>query len=155
MMAPRCVLLWGTHHCLLTELIHVQVTALVECGRLQPLAMPEEATGGGMSLRQVADGGLMSAELALMWRIMCTWLQVYPAAPCGYNAPFPCYRNQAAIPTQQSISIFMILHSGMVPGQEDNVARRAPAGWGPDRLHKNLTVPFPPGCGETTVWAGL
>ena len=109
MMAPRCVLLWGTHHCLLTELIHVQVTALVECGRLQPLAMPEEATGGGMSLRQVADGGLMSAEVALMWRIVCTWLQVYPAALCSYNVPFPCYFNQAAIPTQQSISTCMIL----------------------------------------------
>ena len=30
-----------------------------------------------MSLRQAASGGgLLSAELALMWRVLCTWLQV-------------------------------------------------------------------------------
>ena len=66
------------------------MVALVECGSLQPLAMSEEATGGGMSLRQVADGGLMSAQSALMWRIVCTWLQVYPATSLSSTAPFPC-----------------------------------------------------------------
>ena len=59
---------------------HVQVKALIECKRLQPLAMPDEAAGGGMSLRQVAGGALLSAEMALMWHIVCTWLQVCSAA---------------------------------------------------------------------------
>ena len=51
--------------------------ALIDCGRLQPLNLPTEALEGPMSLRQAASGGsLLSAELALMWRVLCTWLQV-------------------------------------------------------------------------------
>ena len=50
--------------------------ALIECQRLQPLALPDEGTEGPMSLRQAAAGGLLSAEVALMWCIVCTWLQV-------------------------------------------------------------------------------
>lgn len=51
--------------------------ALIECQRLQPLAPPEEEIGGPMSLRQAAGGGLLSAEVALMWCVVCTWLQVW------------------------------------------------------------------------------
>lgn len=68
------------HCCSMPTMTIVQVLALIECRRLQPLAMSDEATGGGMSLRQVSEGGLLSAEVALMWRIVCTWLQVCPAA---------------------------------------------------------------------------
>jgi hypothetical protein len=53
-----------------------QVRALIECQRLQPLALPEEGAEGPMSLRQAAAGGLLSAEVALMWCVVCTWLQV-------------------------------------------------------------------------------
>lgn len=67
-------------NCDVRTLPRVQVEALIECGRLQPLAMSDEAAGGGSSLRQVASGSLLSAEVALMWRIVCTWLQVCPAA---------------------------------------------------------------------------
>ncbi len=70
--------------------LDVQVKALIECKRLQPLAMPDEATGGGMSLRQVAGGALLSAEVALMWRVVCTWLQVGSAASCNPVQSIPC-----------------------------------------------------------------
>ena len=59
------------------SLLRAQVKALIDCGRLQPLNLPTEALVGPMSLRQAAiGGGLLSAELALMWRVLCTWLQV-------------------------------------------------------------------------------
>ena len=59
------------------SLLPAQVKALIDCGRLQPLNLPTEALEGPMSLRQAANGGgLLSAELALMWRVLCTWLQV-------------------------------------------------------------------------------
>jgi len=54
----------------------VQVNALIQCQRLQPLALPKEATEGDISLRKVEDGDLLSAEVSLMWRVVCTWLQV-------------------------------------------------------------------------------
>ena len=75
------------------------MVALVECGSLQPLAMSEEATGGGMSLRQVADGGLMSAQSALMWRIVCTWLQVYPAPLSAPLRLFPAVSSSKQLTT--------------------------------------------------------
>ena len=54
-----------------------RVKALIDCRRLQPLSLPTEAVEGPVSLRQATSGGgLLSAELALMWRVLCTWLQV-------------------------------------------------------------------------------
>jgi hypothetical protein len=58
----------------------LQVLALIHCGRLQPLAMGREAGEGNAGLRRDLGAGPMSAELALMWRVVCTWLQV--AASC-------------------------------------------------------------------------
>jgi len=54
----------------------VQVNALIQCQRLQPLALPKEATVADIGLRKVEDGDLLSAEVSLMWRVVCTWLQV-------------------------------------------------------------------------------
>ncbi|CAL8469060.1 g8601 [Coccomyxa elongata] len=49
--------------------------ALIECGRLQPAALTEEATEGDPGLRRAPGSGPMLDEVALMWRIFCTWLQ--------------------------------------------------------------------------------
>ncbi|EIE21059.1 hypothetical protein COCSUDRAFT_43416 [Coccomyxa subellipsoidea C-169] len=49
--------------------------ALIACGRLQPAALSEEATEGDAGLRRAPGSGCMSDELALMWRVICTWLQ--------------------------------------------------------------------------------
>ena len=40
------------------------------------MALPKEATEEDMSLRKVESNSLLSAELSLMWRVVCTWLQV-------------------------------------------------------------------------------
>lgn len=53
-----------------------QVRELIQCGRLQPLAMGKEAVEGNAGLRRAPGAKPMSAELALMWRVVCTWLQV-------------------------------------------------------------------------------
>ena len=52
----------------------MQVRCLIESGRLRPLGMAGEA--GARLRRDPAGGELLSAEEALMWRIMCTRLQV-------------------------------------------------------------------------------
>ncbi|BDA45173.1 probable condensin complex subunit 3 at N-terminal half [Coccomyxa sp. Obi] len=49
--------------------------ALIECGRLQPAALTEEATEGDPGLRRAPGSEPMPDEVALMWRIFCTWLQ--------------------------------------------------------------------------------
>lgn len=68
----------------------MQVEALIDCQRLQPLALPKEATEGAMSLREATAGGaLLSTELALMWRVVCTWLQVPSAFPCSHDKTQP------------------------------------------------------------------
>lgn len=54
----------------------LQLLALIECGRLQPAALTEEATEGDPGLRRAPGSGPMPDEVALMWRIFCTWLQV-------------------------------------------------------------------------------
>lgn len=68
-----------------------QLLALVSCGRLQPAALSEEATEGDAGLRRAPGSGLMSDELALMWRVICTWLQVLTAPPTDQiMSPRPC-----------------------------------------------------------------
>lgn len=52
----------------------VQVRCLIEGGRLRPAALaPEQATGAG--LRQDPAAEALSPEEALLWRVVCTWLQ--------------------------------------------------------------------------------
>lgn len=56
--------------------VRVQLLALIECGRIRPAGLSKEAAEGDAGLRRAPGSPPMSDELAMMWRIICTWLQV-------------------------------------------------------------------------------
>lgn len=73
----------------------VQVRCLIGCGRLRPAALaPDQAAGAGLRRDTAAEA--LSPEEALLWRVVCTWLQAGLPPPFAQQ-PVGLYLQQLCV----------------------------------------------------------